>query len=83
MRHKQVFDYDGLQEAAASAVKQAGLKQLEIAEALGVQKGSISRALKYSGAKYSNLQGRILEYLNPNSRIEQSTVFQAVRRDRI
>lgn len=83
MRHKQVFDYDGLREAAAFAVENSGKKQQEVADALGVQKGSISRALNYSGSRYAKLQISILEYLNPKYTIVESTAFQVFRKDRI
>ena len=82
MRHKQVLDYDGLRKEAADAVERSGLKRREVAEALGVQKGSISRALNYSGPRYTKLQVSILEHLNPDYVIEESTVFQVFRKDR-
>ncbi len=83
MRHKQVFDYDGLREAVVFAVETSGKKRKEIAGALGVHKGSFSRALNYSGSRYAKLQISILEYLNPNYTIIESTNFQVFRKDKI
>ena len=83
MRHKQVFDYDGLKEATALAVETSEKNRKDIAAALGVHKGSFSRALNYSGSRYAKLQISILEYLKPDYTIIESTTFQVFRKDKI
>jgi len=74
------MDYERLRAEAAEALGKASQTQREIAYTLGVAESSVSRALKESGAKFQELQTRIIEHLTPYH-IERHVGFKARRRE--
>lgn len=73
------MDHDELRRQAARAAEDADLTQTQLARALGVSPGAVSRALSESGPKFARLQRRILEHLTPYH-IRERVVFEVQRR---
>ena len=79
MRDGTEVDFDGLRAEARAAVASSGHTQSDVADALGVHRSAVSRALKTSGAKFQELQRRIIEHLTPYQ-IERRVTFKAHRK---
>ena len=77
MQNGMEMDYDELCQTAAAIVSASDFTQTEVAEALSVTTGAMSRALSESGPKFSSLQCRIIEYLTPCD-VKQKITFVAI-----
>lgn len=79
VRHRQILDFEGLRQEASTAIKEAGLSQAEVARALNVSKGAVSRALKEDGPGWqADLQIRIIEHLTD---YQITPEFRVLRKD--
>jgi len=76
MRDGTELDFEGLRKEAAAAVEDAGRSQSEVARELDVHRSAVSRAVKESGPRLSELQRRIIRHLTPY-RIERRVTFKA------
>lgn len=73
------LSFDDLRQGAKDAI--GGLKQYEVADALGVTPPAVSLAVNKSGARYVELQRRIIERYT-DVRIGESPVFKVERKGR-
>jgi len=78
MRDGSRLSFEDLREAAAEAVAASDQTQTDVADALGVHRSSISRALAEPGANWQQLQRRIIAHLTPYQ-IDRKTYFKARR----
>ena len=65
MRHGQHLSFDELRHETARAVEASTKTQTQIAEELGITRGSVSRAIRESGKKFAELQRRLIAHLTP------------------
>ena len=63
MRNNQRLTIEQLREEARLAVEASGKRQSEIARALEVSEGALSRALREEGTHFAELLGRVVESL--------------------
>ena len=78
MRDGTELDFEELRAQAQAAIESAGRTQSEVAEALGVHRSAVSRALHTAGPKFQELQRRIIRLLTPY-RINRHVYFKAER----
>lgn len=79
MRAGQRLTYEDLRDEARKAVAAYEGTQTELAEHLGVNKSSISRAIREPGAHLASLQRRILTAVYPEYEVEEQVTFQVRR----
>lgn len=80
MRDGTEMGFAELQDEVKTAIDDAGKSYAEVARELDVHRTSVARAANEPGAKYQDLQQRIIELLTPY-RIERRVVFKAHRDD--
>jgi transcriptional regulator with XRE-family HTH domain len=82
-RHGSKLGYEDLCEEAARALRESEYTQEEMADELGVTRGSIAKAVTQPGTRFQKLQMRILEALT-DYEIErrEHVVFRTWRKDR-
>jgi len=78
MRDGTELDFEGLRRETRAAVDGTHKTQTAIAEALGVHRSAVSRALRTAGPKFEKLQRRIIAHLTPYE-VEAHRLFKARR----
>lgn len=70
----ETLTYEELRQRAKEVVEASAKSQSEVAEALGLHKSTVSRALSEAGGKHQSTQIRIIEYLTGH-RVERQVRF--------
>ena len=63
MRHNQRLTYETLRDETAKAVAESDMLKQDLAETLKKTPAAIGQAIRLTGAKYSRLQGEIINFL--------------------
>lgn len=63
MRPGQVLTDDDLRREAEAAVEASGMNQSQVADALGVHRSTVSRALSQTGGTFTTAQRQIIALL--------------------
>lgn len=79
VRKGQTLTYEDLRREAESAVDADPRPRYEIAAALDVTPGALTKALKFSGPRYWKLQRRALALLRPEYAIREVGGFEVER----
>ena len=83
IRHGSKLTYEELQQEAHQALDASDYTQQEMADELGVTRAAVGKAVTKPGAKFQQLQMRILEALTGYKVERQETVrFRTWRKDR-
>ena len=72
MRHGQWLTFEQLRDEVKKAVGAYDGTQTDLADELGVNRSSISRAMNEAGPALSSLQRRILELLYPGYTVDRA-----------
>ncbi|MCS3616692.1 transcriptional regulator with XRE-family HTH domain [Salinibacter ruber] len=83
MQHDQRLTYEELRQAAYDTLDKSPFTQADMAEKLGVSRGSVASAVHTAGSRYKRLQIQILEHLTGYTiSPEQEVRFRALRKER-